>query len=220
MSVPFQLSTVRDDVIALGASALLLLGYELVRAVASRRHPTRYAPTLNVLVRSRWARGIAADPSASVLAVQTLRNSLMSASFMASTAVLLAAAVVGLLSNLDRLSGALAAIARPIPQAVSEIKILLLLAVFSAAFFLFSMSMRFYHHSGYLLTLRLEPGESELPDPRLLGERYLLRAGALYNRGLRVFYLFVPLAAWLFGPIPLAVATVLLVTGIAVTDKV
>ena len=101
-----------------------------------------------------------------ILAVQTLRNSTMSASFMASTAVLLIIGVLTLSAQGDKLSGTWHAL-NFLGRAGAEMwlfKLLMMLFDLLFAFFSFSMSMRMFHHIGYLINVPLDQGVEAHPD--------------------------------------------------------
>ena len=67
---------------------LILLVYETMLAVNQRRDPQRLARSAHAALREEWFAAVSAHPGSEILAVQTLRNSLMSATMTASTAVL------------------------------------------------------------------------------------------------------------------------------------
>jgi len=66
----------------------VVLSYELSLAVAQRRRPERMARTVHANLREDWFEAVSAQKGSEVLAVQTLRNALMSASVTASTGAL------------------------------------------------------------------------------------------------------------------------------------
>ncbi len=66
----------------------VLGAYELVLAVAERTRPAQVARSSHAQLREAWLDAIALQPGSEILAVQTLRNSLMSATMTASTAAL------------------------------------------------------------------------------------------------------------------------------------
>ena len=86
----------------------MLLIYEIAQFVLSRRHPAAITRTAHAHLREQWFEAISRQPNSEILAVQALRNSLMSATMMASTAVL------GLMGTVT-----LAAPARPRRRSVS-----------------------------------------------------------------------------------------------------
>src|SRR5690606_39681404 len=60
------------------------------------RDPLKFARSANAKVRENWVRSLMSQPGHEVLAVQTLRNSVMSSTITASTAVL---ALMGVISQ-------------------------------------------------------------------------------------------------------------------------
>jgi uncharacterized membrane protein len=155
-----------------------------------------------------------------ILAIQTLRNSVMAANFMASTSILL---IIGTL-NMSEKIGQWALDWHPfgLVQAFSselwQIKLSLLLLDFSSAFYCYSMAIRFFNHVGYMINL---PVESSI-DGRLFKQTcaYLNRAGRYYTFGTRAFFFSLPIILWFFGPYFLVLATLALILGLAMLDKV
>src|SRR5690606_18308927 len=80
---------------ALASSGVLLIGYQLYLNRREQREPGFATQGLNAYARTRWVESIMRDGGKDVLAVQALRNSVMAASIMASTAILL---VIGTLN--------------------------------------------------------------------------------------------------------------------------
>ncbi|MEI4872613.1 DUF599 family protein, partial [Klebsiella pneumoniae] len=66
----------------------VLLAYETSLAMAQRRRPERMARTVHANLRQDWFEAVSAQKGSEILAVQTLRNAVMSASMTASTAAL------------------------------------------------------------------------------------------------------------------------------------
>src|SRR5690349_19401880 len=84
------------DITAALGSVLLIVGYHFFLRVCLKRDPLFTVHALNKLAREAWVDTIMRNEKPDVLAVQTLRNSVMASSFMASTAILL---MVGALST-------------------------------------------------------------------------------------------------------------------------
>ena len=146
-----------------------------------------------------------------ILAVQTLRNSTMSASFMASTAVLLIIGVLTLSAQGDKLSGTWHSL-NFLGQFAAEMwlfKLLVMLFDLLAAFFSFAMAVRLFHHIGYLVNVPLAPPNEAAQLAHVVAQ--LNRAGIFYRIGMRAYYFTVPLLFWLFGPVLLLGVTALLV---------
>lgn len=84
-------------------TVVIIVAYEVGLAMAEQRHPARVARSSHAQLRQEWFDAIAGEAGAEILAVQTLRNSLMSATMTASTAAL------GLAGLLRPLAGPVAA---------------------------------------------------------------------------------------------------------------
>jgi uncharacterized membrane protein len=155
-----------------------------------------------------------------ILAIQTLRNSVMASNFMASTAVLL---IIGTL-NLSEKIGQWSLVWQPYALAhqdsseIWQIKLGLLLLDFSIAFYCFSMAIRFFNHVGYMINL---PGDA-LTDQKHHKQTcvYLNRAGSYYTFGNRTFFFSLPILLWFLGPYFLILATLGLIGGLAMLDRV
>ncbi len=72
------------DLIALLVNWLLILIYYLYLSQRVRREPDSSVYALNAKVRERWVDMVMNKGNMEILAVQTLRNSVMAANFMAS----------------------------------------------------------------------------------------------------------------------------------------
>lgn len=197
----------------------LILAYQIYLGYRERREPGYAIHGLNALARIRWVESVMADDGRKdILAVQTLRNSLMAASMMASTAILL---VIGTL-NLGSEGARLEELLRPISsrlhasEADHAVIVLLLLADFFVAFFFFSMAIRYFNHVGYMVNL---PRAQATLFPAHRVAAYLNRAGRFYSLGTRAFHMCVPLVFGLFGPVYLVVASIGLVLALNLMDR-
>jgi len=81
---------------------LILGGYQGRLVRRSRRSPTRTVRGLNALARAAWVERVMTEDR-DVMAVQTLRNSTMAATLMASTAVILILGILNMLANADKI---------------------------------------------------------------------------------------------------------------------
>ncbi|MCC7080341.1 MAG: DUF599 domain-containing protein [Burkholderiales bacterium] len=203
---------------ALVAGACLILAYHFYIGRRERRQPGYATQGLNALARVRWVECIMGDGRKDVLAVQTLRNSVMAASIMASTAILLVIGTLNLGADGARLEQMLGALASQRARAQSDhaLILLLLLADFFVAFFMFSMAIRFYNHVGYMINLG-SSNTTTFPSYRVAA--YLNRAGRFYSLGTRAFYMCVPLVFGLFGPIYVVLASVGLIAALNLIDR-
>jgi uncharacterized membrane protein len=154
-----------------------------------------------------------------LLGVQTLRNSTMAATFLASTAILLIIGTLTLSEQSDKLSGAWEAlnmIGSDSPG-IWTVKLVLLLTNFLMAFVCFSMSVRLYNHVGYQMNvpIKYRPPSINARNVAI----HLNRAGYYYSLGMRTYYFAVPLVFWLFGPLLMVLATLVLIAVLYHVDR-
>ena len=163
----------------------------------------------SIALRRAWVKRILAAPGSEILAIQTVRNSMMAASLMASTAVL---ALMGVISIGHSQLGAADAL-RDWMGVGANLKLLLPLALLAACVVLFSKAVRLYHRAGYSLGLsRRAAGSDELSDiAEAAASAELTRAAHLYRNGWRTFYAAIATAAWLMGPWMMLVTTIIIV---------
>lgn len=196
---------------------LLLLVYHLKLIAKVRHEPLQTAIGITNHVREQWVRSIMQGKS-DILAVQTLRNGLMAANFLASTAIIVS---LGLLSVAFT-----PGLFQHIPQALnlagvrSEtlwlFKIMLLVVLFFYAFFNFTLTIRYYSHAGFMINI-LEAHDPTV-TPELVAD--VLNHGALHNTlGMRGFYLAVPVGLWMFGPLWMLAGTIVLVFVLSRLDR-
>ena len=207
--------TLKYELISLSACLLLIVLYYLYLWQRTLRAPDSSAHSFNAKIRQRWVQMILANDNNGLLAIQTLRNSVMAANFMASTAILL---IIGSLSSSEKLSHWLlqSDIQNLIPaysNELSSLKLGLLVLDFFIAFYSFSMAIRFFNHVGYIIGL----ADTELTKATCL---YLNKAGRYYTLGTRSFFFSLPIILWCFGPYFLILGTLILILGLALLDHV
>lgn len=207
------------EALAVGTSVGLISSYWLFITLKLRKDPHYTVYAENRRARADWVRFIVQDPGRGLLAVQTLRNSTMAATFFASTAVLL---MVGTM-NLALQSESVLKLLHPeigFEEAHSEIwlvKILLLISTFFVAFLTFALSVRLFNHVGYLINVAAVDRAADEGVKRVAA--YMTRAGLYYTVGMRSYYMAVPMVFWMFGPTYLVVSTVLLLVGLYYMDR-
>ncbi len=204
------ITTHAADLLSFVFSAAVLLGYQLYLNWRTRRDPASNAQDVMLVARAAWVESVMRERR-DILAVQTLRNSTMAASFMASTSVLLIIGVLTLSAQGDQLSGIWHSL-NFLGYFSAEMwlfKLLVMLFDLLSAFFSFSMSVRTFHHISYLINVPLVPPLDTSLIRHVVAQ--LNRAGTYYRIGMRAYYFTVPLLFWLFGPLFLIGATVVLV---------
>lgn len=180
------------------ATVLIVLGYEVALAFAQRRQPEQLARTAHARLREDWFAAVSAQTGSEILAVQTLRNSLMSATMTASTAVL------GLMGTLTLAAPSLhasfgdGASGWPsfTPRLAMELTVLALLFVSLVSSV---MAVRYYNHAGFIGGMPVESEARRRWAPA--GTAYVRKAGVLYSWGLRQLILIVPMVAFILHPV-------------------
>ena len=200
--------------VALFTSVLLIGGYELRQWVTERRNPQTTARAAHATLREQWVRALSDQSGSEIVAVQTLRNSLMSATISASTAAL---ALVGTLSL--TVPGAsqglgLFGLTRLSPGLVIE---LMLLGTLFASYVCSATAMRYFSHAGFVMSLPVASPQRDARLPTAID--YVRRAGSLYGWGLRSFFLVAPLIAGLIHAFAMPLASLALVLVLRALDQ-
>lgn len=200
-------------------SLCLIAGYHVYLRARLRRDPSYTIQSVNNDARTAWVENIMAEKSNGILAVQTLRNSTMAATFLASTAILLMMGTLNLMQNSGKKDSLLHALESGIAVGddMEQIKLLILLATFFWAFFSFSMALRMYNHVGYLINASNDKHQF-YPTPHYVS-RLLNRSGAYYSLGMRGYYISVPLVFALFNPYYMVVASIGLIVALYHIDR-
>jgi uncharacterized membrane protein len=207
MILPTWVFTFGADIIGVVLSVVLLGVYHLYLRQRVKRNPAYTVQAVNVMARTAWVERIMKNEDG-VLAVQTLRNSTMAATFLASTAVLLIIGVLTLSEQGDKFGSNWHSL-NVVGATHGEIwitKLLILMLDLFVAFFSFSMSIRVFNHVGYMINVPKSAGHKAI-SPRHVAV-HLNRAGSFYSIGMRAYYFLVPLVFWLFGPHFMLLATI------------
>ena len=218
MTWPVWLNSFAVDIGGFGVGVLLLGLYHLYLRQRVKRNPAYTVQAVNAIARSAWVERIMANEDG-ILAVQTLRNSTMAATFLASTAVLLIIGVLTLSEQGDKFGGtwhALNIVGVMNPQ-LWLLKLLALMLDLFVAFFAFSMSIRVYNHVGYMINVPKAAGHKSISSRHVAV--HLNRAGRFYSIGMRAYYFLVPLVFWLFGPHFMLLATIGLIFVLYKIDR-
>lgn len=192
------------------ATVGILVGYEAALLILQRRSPARLARAVHVTLREEWFAAVSKQRGSEILAVQTLRNSLMSATMTASTALL------GLIGTFTLAAPSLNASfdgANPLalPFSARLALELVLMSLLFASLACSVMAVRYYTHASFISAMPVESAERQRWSATALV--YLRRAGLLYSWGLRHLLMVAPILAAIAYPLagPLAAAVVVMV---------
>jgi uncharacterized membrane protein len=213
-----QFAGAHNDLIAIVLTAALLAGYQGFLRVKLRSNPAYTIQAVNVLARAAWVESVMRDRK-DILAVQTLRNSTMAATFLASTAVLLIMGALTLTAQGDKLGETWHAlnILGATHSSLWLTKLMVILLDLFVAFFSFSMSIRIYNHVGYMINVPLSLAHKAISPEHVA--IHLNRGAAFYSIGMRAFYYTVPLVFWLFDPLLMLVSTLALLIVLHKLDR-
>jgi hypothetical protein len=151
-----------------------------------------------------------------ILAVQTLRNSLMSATMTASTAVLGLMATVTLAAPSLHLGFGEAAASAPSLTARLALELVLMGLLF-ASLVSSAMAVRYYNHAGFIGAMPV--GSDVRQRWTQAGTAYVRRAGILYSWGLRHLLLVAPILASILYPAAGPVAALIVVAVLFGFDR-
>ena len=195
------------------ATAAVLVGYEISLALAQRRRPHRMARTAHANLREDWFVAVSNQKGSEILAVQTLRNAVMSASITTSTSAL------GLMGTVTLSVPSFHEFGTGVfpnftPRLAME---LMLLALLFASLVSSVMAVRYYNHAGFVGGM---PVDSEARKQwAQAGTLYVRKAGVLYSWGLRQLVLVAPVVAFILHPAAGPVAALLVASVLFGFDR-
>lgn len=216
--LPAWAVTFGSDILSFIALVAMMGGYYYRLDRCTRRDATCTIQGINSIARAAWVEDIIANRR-DILAVQTLRNSTMAATFLASTSVLLMIGVLSLSGQQDKLNEAWHALnafgARHTELWI--LKLILLLLDFFVAFFSFSLAIRTFNHVGYMINVPSTLKHQAITPAHVAF--HLNQAGRYYTIGMRAYYLSIPVVLWLFGPIFMLVSAIVMIPVLARIDR-
>ncbi|MBU1426300.1 MAG: DUF599 domain-containing protein [Gammaproteobacteria bacterium] len=219
MDTHYILSLFSNDTANFVLSVLLVVAYHYFLSRKVRKDPTYTVQAVNKIARTAWVETIMGDEKNAVLAVQTLRNSTMAATFLASTSVLLIMGVLTLSEQGQKMDSTWHAlnVAGAISPTLWVVKLIMLLLDLFVAFFSFAMAIRIYNHVGFLINVPVRLNHKMITPAHVA--THLNRAGHFYSVGMRAYYFLVPLVFWLFGPHFMLIATLGLLATLYRIDR-
>jgi len=203
------------DLICLAISVGIFTTYHFFLSWKLKTNPAYSLYGATTLARTAWVVNIIEEKK-DILAVQTLRNSTMGATFLASTSILLAVGLLTLSGQMDKLGQTWHSLNLfgSTADSTLTLKLLVLLGNLFIAFFNFSLSIRLYNHVGFIINT---PPEGNCGTSITFVAIQLNKAGSYFHAGMRAYYFLVPLVFWLFGPLLMVLATVV---GIAIIASI
>jgi uncharacterized membrane protein len=205
------------ELLLVAATTAVIIIYHTHLYFKVRQSPLTTAIGITNHAREMWVKEVIKDRR-DILAVQTLRNQVMSATFLASTSILIS---LGSFSAAFR-QGIFTEISHTLnffgnqTQTLWMLKLMLLGILLFFSFFNFTLCIRYYNHAGFMLNTY----EHDDPTVSETAVTQVLNHGALhYTVGMRGFYLSIPLALWLFGPIWMLTGSLVLIAVLYRLDR-
>ena len=194
----------------LTVAMLVLYGGALL--LVQRRHPVWPARLAHADLREAWLTAPSKHPGSEVLAVQTLRNSLMAATMTASTAALEPIRAVTFAAPNSTLGDAGSAHF----TACLGLELVLMTLLFSCLV-CSAVTVRYCNHVRFICAMPVNSQARQRWAP--IGAVSLRRAGLLYSRGLRNLLMVAPILAFTVCPWAKPAAAGVVVAALVVFDR-
>lgn len=211
------MTSVHIEALLTASAALTLAGYHVGHFLWLRQKPQRTAMGRANETRGLWVAMVMRERR-DILAVQTLRNWTMAATFLASTAILVALGILNVALSTEKVSEVahLLNIFGSREPLLWQLKVLMLSIVFFFAFFNFTLAVRYYNHVGFMINVPVT--EDQMSHAATVA-RILNRGAMHYNLGTRTYYLSIPMALWLLGPAWLLVSAIVMTAALYRLDR-
>ncbi|KAL8127660.1 hypothetical protein AgCh_014533 [Apium graveolens] len=207
------------DYVMVPTGLAIMVGYHIWLYYQIRKRPSTTVIGINATNRRFWVNAMMEEPSKGILAVQTLRNNIMASTVLASTAILLTSLMAMLMTGKNGALGDRSTVfVFGDKSAFSySLKLFCIMVCFLLAFLLNVQSIRYYSHASMLINVPCKKlaAYGKGYDQRLSSEyvaKTVNRGSYFWSLGLRAFYFSFPLFLWIFGPIPMLVSCVVLVS--------
>lgn len=188
------------DVILVPLGFIFCMGYHFWLWQRVRTQPLTTIIGTNANGRRMWVSSIMKDnEKKNILAVQTLRNTIMGSTLMATTSILLCSGLAAVISSTysvkkplnDTIYGAHG-------EFMVALKYVTLLLILLFSFICHSLSIRFINQVNFLINCPPDQYGTVTPD---YVSQLLEKGFTLNTVGNRLFYAALPLLLWIFGPV-------------------
>ncbi|KZV29453.1 hypothetical protein F511_03738 [Dorcoceras hygrometricum] len=200
------------DVILVPLGLLVSASYHLWLWHMVRKQPFSTIIGTNARGRRFWVAAMMKDnDKKNILAVQTLRNTIMGATLMATTSILLCCGLAAVISSTYSIKKPLSDVVYGAHgEFMVAVKYTTLLLLFLFSFLCHSLSIRFINQVNFLVNCPQEDHTFGVVTVDYVAE--LLERGFLLNTvGNRLFYAALPLLLWIFGPVLVLLCSVTMV---------
>lgn len=186
----------------------LLLGFYHINLLKRyRKMPETTIMGRHNIIRNEWVK--LDKEGRELVIVQTMRNLIMSASFLASTAILLMVGFLGAAFTTDKLHQLTYSlnILGVESQSLWMFKMLIIVVTYFVSFFNFTIAIRSCVFLSMMSNLK---GNKNIKNYDDALSKEVNRISNHYALGMRGFYISIPIILWLFGPVWMLLGSVLL----------
>ena len=189
-----------NDLIATTIFICVVGSYRLFLFFMNRFHKENLTLSILQEYRLAWVENHGGNKNP-ILIVQTLRNSLTTASFFASTSILLMGAAITIFHSLfPDVDATKSLLLLSEIEKIMTVKVLLIVITLSYVFLHFTWYIRETNHLAYMLALPFDVIEKKIDRKAHEHVASLLeQAGFHYSLGIRGYYFAIALFLWLFG---------------------
>lgn len=182
-----------------GSFILFFSFYHIYLAVKIKNDPLATTIGQNYEMRRAWSSLMIANPAKHFTAVQTIRNTIMSASMLASTSVALNTATFVFLINYENIPGIGDLNVFGTDRIKPAYKLLSLTICFLFSFFCYMQSIRMNNHAGFQISMT--SSDCRFVDDQAISDN-LNSSANFFTLGSRGYLLAFINILWLFGPLP------------------
>ncbi|KPK36281.1 MAG: hypothetical protein AMK70_02895 [Nitrospira bacterium SG8_35_1] len=212
-----MLASITPETVLVLASLLILSIYHVHLIYQTGKNPETTSYGITGKLRHAWVQMIM-DEKRDILAVQTLRNWIMAASFLASTSILISLGTINLLfrgETVPRIFHVLNVLGSH-HEALWLIKVIVLVINFFFAFFNFALTIRYYNHVNFMINIA--PDRESTVTVEAVSKA--LTMGTMhYTLGMRCYYIAVPFTLWLFSPALMLAGTMVITLFLYKIDR-
>lgn len=202
----------------LTAASFLILGiYHAQWIYRIYRRPMTTSVGITNHLRGHWVESIM-EERRDILAVQTLRNWTMAASFLASTGILICLGLLSVAASPEKMAEITPGLTELVREhrALWLFKLMVLIIDFFFIFFSFCLAIRYLNHVNFMINVPFNLAHKITPEYITS----ILNHGMMhYSMGMRGYYFSVLLFLWLFGPIWMLLGTIVITIILHHLDK-
>jgi uncharacterized membrane protein len=214
------------DYVAISISGALMLGYHVYYVYNLMNRPQRVVAGWTTMVRKQWVLEILKKKGGDILAVQTLRNWILSATFLATVSMFISFGLLQFLAQSARVVNPTSntLIIQVLTDEMIGTKTVVILVFNFISFFCFSQSIRYFNHVGFTINIPMEGtegSEDEQIDCYETADHvaHLLNVGAkFFTVGMRGLYFSIPATFWYFGSVSLLISTTIVLFVVFMAD--